>query len=106
MDKEAQEKIAQIIWFTDQSCQSEHPTQRHLDCAKEALKRLEILGYRKLPEGKPPVLSDKKIAMAKNPILVEDWVDFIQYVRGVTEDDREVAKAQWDICVKHYEGVK
>ena len=67
-------------------------------------KEAERLGYRKLPEGKPPLLSDEEIAMAKNPILEEDWVDFMQYVRGVTKEEKEVAQAQWDSDIKWMEG--
>ncbi|KKN70434.1 hypothetical protein LCGC14_0431290 [marine sediment metagenome] len=34
------EKIARIIWFLDQSCQSEHPTQRHKGAAEEVLQAI------------------------------------------------------------------
>lgn len=40
------------------------------------------------------LLTDEEIAKAKNPILQEDWADFGQYVRGVTEEDRLIAEAQ------------
>jgi len=52
IDKEAIKKIAQVMWFVDQSCQSEHPTQMHLDSAEEVLKIFKILGYHK-PQDRP-----------------------------------------------------
>lgn len=67
---------------------------------------LETKDYRiaVIKKGEPPLLTEKEIAMAKNCILEEDWVDFMQYVRGVTQEEKDVAQAQLDACLEYYKG--
>lgn len=40
------------------------------------------------------LLTDEEIAIAKDPLILEEQPDFRQYVRGVTDKDRQVAQAQ------------
>lgn len=56
LEKEAQEKMAQLLWFTDTHHSTVYPTKRHYEIAGQLLKRLLVLGYHKLPKGEPPLL--------------------------------------------------
>jgi len=52
-------------------------------------------GYHKLPEGKPPLLSDEEIAKALYPPEPPDVI---------TENDRRIAQAQRDSDIRWYGG--
>ena len=82
------EKIAQIMWFIDQSCQSEHPTQRHRDSANEVLKTLKELGYRLIPELKG--LSDEEI---KRLIIIYGWELSPAKEEHIIADFRNISQA-------------
>lgn len=115
MDKEAQEKIASMVWafainlqmraegsplryspedFGIQRLINKNP---YLDFAQQIIGEL---GYRKLPEGKPPLLSDEEI---------EKWLlnrlgegnRFEQFNRRFC---RDLAQAQLDVVIKWYGG--
>ena len=62
------------------------------DAVKHILKVIEELGYRKLPEGEPPLLSDEEIDLA---IKSDVTVDIYQ----------KVAQAQRDSDIKYYGGI-
>lgn len=62
------------------------------------------LGYCKLPEGKPPLLSDEDIVKATwiNPNYPKDALAH----RVATPSEVAIAQAQREADIKHYEEVK
>lgn len=87
MDKEALQAITQIV---DPEWHSGVPIVK----AEIILESLLLLGYRKLPEGKPPLLSVKKMqAIAAN---VDDQGDY----RYSHKEVRRILKAQIDSTMK------
>ena len=61
----------------------------------------EILKAISKPKEKPPLLSDEQILTIKSKL---DHRTTNPFYDGEKAEDRAIAKAQWDICVKHYEG--
>jgi len=66
MDKEAQEKIAVYVASfnggLDYYSLEEHRRETYMEIGKEIL---ELIGYRKLPEGKPPLLKITDVRIAE-----------------------------------------
>ncbi len=89
MTKEAQEKIDQIISAFLSRIDDETGTVRRY---------AESIGYHKLPEGEPPLLSDEKIIETK--VWYQRGIPFIE------ERDRKVAQAQRKSDIEFYIGGK
>lgn len=99
MDKEAQEKIAKLVF---KRCFPEYDLltlEPYLKIAEEILIILGRLGYRKLPEDKPPLLSDEEI---ENTYKEYEPVTDIMNLHMVFLKD--IAQAQRKAGIKHYEG--
>jgi len=90
MDKEAREQIkAGVIGATD--------TNMTVDEAVEYIVgELEELGYRKLPEGQPPLLNDDEIEKAWDSVNPIPELGFIMRAEAI-------AQAQREADIKHYE---
>jgi len=100
MDK-AQEKIKNYAakWFDKGREYGKAPITKDmlLELEREGEELLSELGYRKLPESKPPLLSDEEIWAIKfdkgSPFLSPNLIRY-----------RAVAQAQRDSDIKWYEG--
>ena len=67
-----------------------------IECADEILTLIKEAGYRKV-EGKPPVLSDKKIEILWRPIFTAHGFS------GIYEASRVVAQAQREKDIEFYD---
>ena len=102
MDKEAVERIAVILATynlprePDSNSSSRLLRMERENCARH---RLAELGYRKLPQAKPPLLSDEELENLKTEyekILEVEWHPTVLYLLAV------VAQAQREADIKFY----
>jgi hypothetical protein len=79
----------------------------YLGSLKGLAKYLTELGYHKLPEGKPRLLTDEGIVEAQEAYIEKTWqqtkVSLSFPLTGYRRDECLI-QAQYDICVKHYGG--
>ena len=114
MDKEAVEKIAEILYNTGKTYRGNYndpswyqyrdkqESQSYYDVAEEALAELEELGYRKPPEGEPRVLTYEdghELRRNSEETLVGDTCE-----NSFDYGFEEGARAQRQLDKKHYEG--
>ena len=93
MDKEAIEKIAEII----NEAVAEgiyYPREPYADRAVEKIAQV-LKGYRKPPKGEPPLLSDEEIVGALNDLIASPAI--------IKKPERAIAQAQREADIKYYE---
>jgi len=95
VDKEAQKKMGNLIYETLKD--NDLPIGNSAFIADIVSEALRGNGYRKLPEGKPPLLQPHNLAELKD----NEWVNGRWYYNPY-----EIAQAQWNIWNEWYEAIK
>jgi len=103
MDKEAQEKIAEII----NEAVTEgiyYPREPYADRAIEKITQV-LEGYRKPPKDKPPLLSDEEMeSIYKSNLRGKPYSYFPEEVYSPAQQRHDIAQAQREADIKHYGG--
>lgn len=91
MDKEAREKIPNSFRIPLRALLWEYGVYKTVR-QDEIIDTMFFNGYRKLPQNKPPLLSDGEVG------------EIVGGCKQWFEVPGKIAQAQREVCIKHYEG--